>query len=76
MNTLGIATEWRVLQAAARIVQLLTDEGLRGRMGRRARETGRRRFLLTRYLEQYLDLFTSFDTVFRLRDVPGLSMRG
>jgi len=26
-------------------------------MGRKARETARKNFLLTRYLEQYLDLF-------------------
>jgi len=57
-------------EAATRIVQLLKDEGLRKRLGERARETVRERFLLTRYLEQYLDLFNSFETSFRLRSVP------
>jgi len=54
--------------AARRIVQLLEDSALRQQMGQRARETIRRDFLLTRYLEQYLDLFNSFEPVFRLSD--------
>jgi trehalose synthase len=37
-------------------------------MGQKARETVRRNFLLTRYLEQYLDLFNSLKTVFQLTD--------
>jgi trehalose synthase len=56
-----------VEEAAARIVQLLKDEKLRRQMGNRARETVRERFLLTRLLEQYLDLFNSFETIHRLR---------
>jgi trehalose synthase len=36
-------------------------------MGRKARQAVAERFLLTRYLEQYVDLFGSFETVFRLR---------
>ena len=59
-----------VEEAATRLVQLLKDDGLRKRLGDRARETVRERFLLTRYLEQYLDLFNSFETSFRLRSVP------
>jgi trehalose synthase len=54
--------------AAERIVQLIKDEKLRRQMGERARETVRERFLLTRLLEQYLDLFNSFETIHRLRD--------
>jgi trehalose synthase len=53
-------------EAAERMVQLLKDPKLRDEMGRRARETVRERFLLTRLLEQYLDLFASFETVYRL----------
>jgi hypothetical protein len=34
----------------------------------------RERFLLTRYLEQYLDLFGAFEIVFRLRQFPGASL--
>jgi trehalose synthase len=45
--------------AAERIVELLKDKKLRDEMGRRARETVRGKFLLTRYLEQYLDLFSA-----------------
>jgi trehalose synthase len=54
-------------EAADRIVRLLSDEPLRRRMGDAARETVRERFLMTRYLEQYLDLFESFETTYRLR---------
>lgn len=57
-----------VEEAAQRIVQLLRDEKLRQQMGQRAKETVRERFLLTRLLEQYLDLFNSFETVHRLRN--------
>ncbi len=54
-------------EAAKRIVQLVKDERLRRRMGERAKETVRKKFLLTRYLEQYLDLFSSFETIYRLK---------
>src|SRR5436305_10270860 len=47
--------------AAERIVRLLKDEKLREEIGCRARETVREKFLLTRYVEQYLDLFGAFD---------------
>jgi trehalose synthase len=56
-----------VKEAAQRIVQLLKDKKLRKQMGERARTTVADHFLLTRYLEQYLDLFGSFETIFRLR---------
>ncbi|RJR36049.1 MAG: glycosyltransferase [Desulfobacteraceae bacterium] len=56
-----------VEEAAERIVQIVTDESLRYRLGRNARETVRKKFLMTRYLEQYLDLFSSFETIYRLR---------
>src|SRR5438552_16362653 len=50
-----------VEEAADRIVRLLKDEKLREEIGCRARETVRQKFLLTRYVEQYLDLFGAFD---------------
>jgi trehalose synthase len=53
-------------ETADRIVRLLSDEALRRRMGEAARETVRAKFLMTRYLEQYLDLFGSFETIYRL----------
>jgi trehalose synthase len=46
-----------VEQTAERIVELVNDKKLRNEMGREARETIRKNFLLTRYLEQHLDLF-------------------
>lgn len=57
-----------VEEAAARIVQLIKDKELRRQMGKRAKETVKERFLMTRLLEQYLDLFNSFETIHRPRD--------
>jgi len=59
-----------VEEAAGAIVRLLKDDRLRARMGKAARESVRQRFLMTRLLEQYLDLFNAFETRYRLRDVP------
>jgi len=59
-----------VKEAAGRIVQLIKDEKLRKRLGHMAKETVRKHFLLTRYLEQYLDLFNSFQTIYRLTSLP------
>ena len=56
-----------VEQAAERISCLLKDADMRHEMGVKARETVRQKFLLSRYLEQYLDLFHSFETVYRMR---------
>ncbi|MBI2859270.1 MAG: glycosyltransferase [Chloroflexi bacterium] len=53
-------------EAAERIAQLVRDNQLRKLLGQKAKETVREHFLLTRYLEQYLDLFNSFETTFRL----------
>jgi trehalose synthase len=44
-------------ETAERMAQLVNDRELRNEMGRKARETVRKNFLLTRYLEQHLDLF-------------------
>jgi len=49
-----------VEQAATRIVQLLKDKKLRDEMGERGRDIVREKFLLPRYVEQYLDLFGEF----------------
>ena len=57
-----------VEEAAERMCELLKDKKLRDEMGRKARETVREKFLLTRYLEQYLDLFGAFGKDFRLRN--------
>ncbi|OPY65633.1 MAG: Trehalose synthase [Syntrophorhabdaceae bacterium PtaU1.Bin034] len=56
-----------VQEAATRIVQLVKDRKLRQRIGKAARKTVKANFLLSRYLEEYLDLFGSFETVFRLK---------
>ncbi|PYL64450.1 MAG: glycosyl transferase family 1, partial [Verrucomicrobia bacterium] len=54
-------------EAAERMVRLLKDQKLREKMGKKARETVREKFLLIRYLEDYLDLFSVFDENFHLR---------
>ena len=43
-------------QAAARIVQLLENTALRKRMGRAARESVQQTFLMTRLIEDWLEL--------------------
>jgi trehalose synthase len=45
-------------QAAARIVQLLKDPGLRDRIGSRAKESVRQNFLMSRLLEDWVDLLS------------------
>jgi len=54
-------------ETAERIVQLIKDKDLRKKLGLEARETVRNNFLMIRYLEQYLDLFNSFETIYRLK---------
>jgi len=56
-----------VPEAADRIVRLLKAPAMAREMGQKAREKVRQHFLLSRYLEQYLDLFGSFETVYRLK---------
>jgi trehalose synthase len=56
-----------VADAAARIVTLLKDRPLRERLGRNARESVRRRFLMTRLLEDWLDILGSFEARFQLK---------
>jgi trehalose synthase len=53
--------------AAARIVALVEDPALRERLGRNARENVRRRFLMTRLMEDWLDLIGSFEARFQLK---------
>ena len=55
-------------ETAAKIIQLIKDRELREQMGQKAKESVRQRFLLTRNLEQYLDLFNSIESNFRLTD--------
>jgi trehalose synthase len=52
---------------AARIVELVKDQALRERLGRAARESVRKRFLMTRLMEDWLDLIGSFEARFELR---------
>jgi len=61
-----------IREAAERIVQLVKDKELRVQLGEKARETVRQKFLLTRYLEQYLDLLDSFEADFKLSDTMSI----
>jgi trehalose synthase len=60
-----------VQQAAERIVQVLKQPGLRERLGKRAKESVRARFLMTRLMEDWLDLIGSFEPYFRLKGDAG-----
>jgi len=56
-----------IKKASEKTIKLIKNEKLRHRMGKKAKETARKNFLLTPYLEQYLDLFNSFETIYRLK---------
>ena len=60
-----------VQDAADRIVQLLQDDDLRRRIGESGKETVRQNFLITRLMEDWLDLIASFETRFTLRGAGG-----
>jgi trehalose synthase len=48
-------------QAAARMVQLLKNPGLREQIGSRAKESVRQNFLMSRLLEDWLDLLAKYE---------------
>ena len=48
-------------EAAERIVQVLKDARLRERLGRRAKETVRERFLMSRLIEDWIDLLAMLE---------------
>jgi trehalose synthase len=48
-------------QAAARMVQLLKDPNLRKQIGSRAKESVRQNFLMSRLLEDWLDLLCKYE---------------
>jgi trehalose synthase len=54
-------------QAAERIVQLLRDRSLRERLGAAARRSVGERFLMSRLMEEWLDLIAAFEPSFTLR---------
>lgn len=56
-------------EAAERIVQVMKDPNLRHRLGQKARESVRQRFLMTRLMEEWLDLIGAFEAKFPLRRV-------
>lgn len=56
-----------VKEAAEKIIMLLQDEKMRKRMGEEGRKKVQKQFLLSRLLENYLDLFNSFETVYQIR---------
>jgi trehalose synthase len=53
-------------ETAEKIVKLIEDENLREEMGKNAREKVRKKYLLSNCLENYLDLFNSFETIYKL----------
>jgi len=55
-------------EAAESIVKVVKDESLCREVGCKARQKVKNNFLLSRLLEQYLDLFNSFETTYCLRN--------
>jgi len=53
-----------VEEAAQAMVRILKDESLQERLGNAARETVQKRFLMSRELEQLLDLAGAFEACF------------
>ena len=58
-----------VEQTADRMVQLLKDRALARQLGHAARETVRSRFLMTRLMEEWIDLIGAFEANFLLKGV-------
>jgi trehalose synthase len=58
-------------EAADRMARLMGDPNLCQRMGEAGRSIVREKFLMTRLLEQYLDLFNAFEAEFHLRQPIG-----
>jgi trehalose synthase len=56
-----------VEEAAERIIMLLKEPDLGRRIGEKARKTVQEKFLMSRYLEDYLDLFKSFEASYTLQ---------
>jgi trehalose synthase len=56
-----------VEETAERMVTLLRDRSLASRLGQKARDTVRGRFLMTRLMEDWLDLMDSFQANFTLK---------
>jgi trehalose synthase len=54
-------------QAAERIELLLRDEKLRRQMGMMGKRKVQRHFLISRLLENHMDLLNSFETMYRIR---------
>jgi trehalose synthase len=57
-----------VEEAAERIVTLLKDPDLCRRIGEKARKSVMEKFLMSRYLEDYMDLFKSFEASYTLKN--------
>lgn len=55
-----------VAEAAERVVRILKNPDLRRTLGEKARQTVRTRFLMTRLMEDWLDLMGSFEPHFQL----------
>jgi len=53
-------------ETADRLIKLLKNEKLRKIMGEKGKEAVKQKFLMTRLLEDYLDLFNSFEICFKL----------
>lgn len=62
-----------VQETADRIVTLLKNPDLRRKMGQAGHETVKKNFLMTRLVEEYLNLFNSFEISIKIRGPMGVS---
>jgi trehalose synthase len=60
-----------IQEAAQQIVRVLKNPNLRDSMGRKARETVREHFLMTRLMEDWMDLIASFEPHFSILGPSG-----
>lgn len=54
-------------ETAQRIVDLIKNPDLRHRLGKNARNSVMQKFLLIRLVEEYVDMLSSFETIYRTR---------
>jgi len=60
-----------VEEAADRIIQIIRDGSSSEKMGQKAKKSVADQFLMTRLVEQYLDLFNSIEVHYKIKDMTG-----
>jgi trehalose synthase len=58
-------------ETAEKVIKLIEDDRLSALVGKRAKETVKKNYLMTNCVEKYLDLFNSFETFYRV-NIPDI----